>query len=253
MSKINKKGKLSFKDDNEDNVEEKILKNLFSRKIPDDEILENLGIFLTSKNLSRILALDYLYKKQINLNGNIFDFGTRWGQNATLFSSFRSIYEPFNRHKRIFAFDTFAGFNKLHSKDGKSKLMKKGNLSTEKNYEIFLKQNIDTLDKLNPLSHIERNFILKGDAPSQLEKVLKDNPEIVVSLAYFDFDLYQPTLKCLELLKNRFTKGSIIAFDEANDHDSPGETRAIMEFFNLNKIKLERFPFASRISFCTFE
>jgi hypothetical protein len=64
MSKINKKSKISFKNNYEEIIEEKILKNLFSKKIPDDEILENLGIFLTSKNLLRIFALDYIYKKQ---------------------------------------------------------------------------------------------------------------------------------------------------------------------------------------------
>ena len=108
MSKINNLGKLSFKTDDEEIAEQRILKNLFSKKIPDHEILENLGLFLTAKNLSRLLCLNDIYKKQVEINGNIFDFGTRWGQNASIFSMLRSIYEPFNRHKRVFAFDTFS-------------------------------------------------------------------------------------------------------------------------------------------------
>ena len=87
MTKSNIKGKLSFKSVSEQSAEMKILKNLQSRKIPDNELLENLGMFLSSKNLSRILCLDFLYKQQIKINGNIFDFGTRWGQNASLFST----------------------------------------------------------------------------------------------------------------------------------------------------------------------
>ena len=114
MTKSSIKGKLSFKSDSEQSAEEKILRNLLSKKIPNNELLENLGMFLSSKNLSRILCLNYLYRKQIKINGNIFDFGTRWGQNATLFSTLRGIYEPFNRHKRVFAFDTFSGFNKIN-------------------------------------------------------------------------------------------------------------------------------------------
>lgn len=247
------KGKLSFKNISEETAELEILKNLYSKKIPDEELLENLGMFFTSKNLSRILCLDYLYRLQIKINGNIFDFGTRWGQNATIFSTLRGIYEPFNRHKRVFAFDTFSGFNKINKKDGKSKLMKVGNLKTTRDYSKFLENHLDLIDSLNPISHIKKNMVNKGDAPKILKELLKKNQELIVSLAYFDFDLYEPTLKCIELLKPRFVKGTVLAFDELNDKDSPGETLALMKSLGLNNIRLERFKYASRISYCIFE
>ena len=253
MNKLNDLGKLSFKTDLEDSAENKILRNLLSKNIPNHEILENLGLFLTSKNLSRLICLNDIYKKQIEINGNIFDFGTRWGQNASIFAMLRSIYEPFNRHKRVFAFDTFSGFKKIHKNDGESKLMKKGNLATSIGYEKFLQNQLDSLDELNPLSHIKKNFVFKGEASIMLKDLLKRNPEIIVSLAYFDFDLYEPTKKCLELLKSRFVKGTIICFDEANDPDSPGETKAIMDTIGLNKIKLTRHPHCSRISYFIFD
>ena len=253
MNKINNLGKISFKTDNEESAEKKILKNLFSKEIPDQEILENLGLFLTAKNLSRILCLNDIYKKQVEINGNIFDFGTRWGQNASIFSMLRSIYEPFNRHKRVFAFDTFSGLPKIHKRDGTSKFMKKGNLSTNDGYDKFLQVHLDSLDKLNPLNHIKKNFVIKGNAIQSLKTLLKKNSEIIVSLAYFDFDLYEPTKKCLDLLKPRFVKGTVIGFDEANDPDSPGETRAIMESLGLNKINLKRHKYSSRVSYFIFD
>jgi len=40
-------------------------------------------------------------------------------------------------------------------------------------------------------------WINKGDASVEM-KYLYDNPETIIALAYFDFDLYQPTKKCLE-------------------------------------------------------
>lgn len=252
MTKSSIKGKLSFKSNSEKSTEDKILKNLLSKKIPNDELLENLGMFLSSKNLSRILCLNYLYRKQIKINGNIFDFGTRWGQNATLFSTLRGIYEPFNRHKRVFAFDTFSGFNKINKKDGKSNLMKIGNLKTTQDYPKFLQSHLDQMDSLNPISHIKKNMVYKGDSPKMLKELLKKNQETIVSLAYFDFDVYEPTLKCLELLKPRFVKGTVLAFDELNDQDSPGETLALMKSIGLNNIRLERFKYASRISYCIF-
>ena len=63
-------------------------------------------------------------------------------------------------------------------------------------------------------------MVNKGDTPKILRELLKKNQELIVSLAYFDFDLYEPTLKCLELLKPRMVKGTVLAFDELNDKDS---------------------------------
>ena len=44
------------------------------------------------------------------------DFGTRWGNNMALFSIFRGMYEPFNRHRKIIGFDTFSGFPSINEK-----------------------------------------------------------------------------------------------------------------------------------------
>lgn len=235
----------------EENLARAELLNLLKfTRIPDNEVLENLGLFFNSKNLSRIIALNDLYKMQIEIHGSIFDFGTRWGQNANIFSCLRGIYEPFNRHKMIYAFDTFTGFPRINKNfDGKSKLMKKGNLYTVQNYSKTLEKNLSIIEKDNPISHIKKFEVLKGDAYSNLKKLIKKNQHTIVSFAYFDFDLFEPTYKCLNLLKNRFVKGSVIAFDELNDKDSPGETIALMKSFGLKNVKLKRHKFASRISY----
>jgi len=45
-------------------------------------------------------------------------------------------------------------------------------------------------------------------------------------------------------------KGSILAFDEINEKEWPGETLALLnEFGSLNKVEIQRFPFDSNISF----
>ena len=63
--------------------------------ISDDQLLSNLGLFLESKNLSRILFMDFLFRQIIDVQGVIMEFGTRWGQNMALFEALRGIYEPF--------------------------------------------------------------------------------------------------------------------------------------------------------------
>jgi hypothetical protein len=221
--------------------------------IPEDQLLSNIGLFLDSKNLARILFMDFLYKQAVDIQGVVMEFGTRWGQNGALFSALRSIYEPFNRHRKIVLFDTFEGFPSIAPEDGKSDLMKVGQLTTASNYDGFLDKVMSAQESVNPLSHIKKYQICKGDATQELAVYLKNNPESIVSLAYFDFDIYKPTKDCLNLIADRLTKGSVIGFDELNDPDSPGETLALMEVFGLRNINLRRFRYASRVSYFIVE
>ena len=39
-----------------------------------------------------------------------------------------------------------------------------------------------------------------------LRKYLDDHPETIVALAYFDFDLYEPTRKCPDQIKLTLTE-----------------------------------------------
>ena len=57
--------------------------------IPDNEILENLFMYIQKKDLSHLLFINEIYKKIINIHGNIVEFGTRWGRNLALFVTFR--------------------------------------------------------------------------------------------------------------------------------------------------------------------
>ena len=221
--------------------------------IPEEQLFNNLGLFLNSKDLARILFMDFIYRQIVDVQGVVMDFGTRWGQNMALFTALRGMYEPFNRHKKIIGFDTFNGFPSVSKKDGSSDLMKKGNVATVKNYEIYLQKIVNSLEGGNPLAHIKKYEIRKGDASKEIKKYLSENPETIVALAYFDFDIYEPTKECLKAIKPHLVKGSVLAFDELNDHDSPGETLALKEVFGLNTVRLKRFSITSRVSYFVYE
>lgn len=221
--------------------------------IPDNQILSNLGLFLGSKNLSRILFLNHIYKKIIDTQGVVIDFGTRWGQNMAVFSALRGMYEPFNRHRKIIGFDTFSGFPAVDPKDGSSDLMKAGNVTVSDGYCSYLGNIMECHENENPLSHINKHQIVVGDASKSILSYLDMNPHTIIALVYFDFDIYQPTKDCLLAIKDRLFKGSVIGFDELNDSDSPGETAALMETIGLNKIRLKRYRYASRVSYFVYE
>lgn len=246
-------GSLDFSNDLEFNTRKQLLKLLKSSPIPDDELLSNLGIFLNSKNLSRILVMNHLYEQIIDTMGVIIEFGTRWGQNMAIWTALRGIYEPYNRHRKIVGFDTFNGFPSIHANDGTSSLMQKGNLSLPENYDQYLEKILTAQEKDNPLSHIKKFEIVKGDAAETLPKFFSENPQTIISLAYFDFDTYEPTKRCLKQIKSRLFKGSIVAFDELNDKDSPGETIAVMDAIGLNSMRLKKYRYASRVSYFIVE
>ena len=117
----------------------------------------------------------------------------------------------------------------------------------------LIKAFIEELKKLkendNPINHIKKFEIVKGDAIETVSKYLNDNNQTIISLVYFDFDVYEPTKRCLKQIKDRLIKGSIVAFDELNDKDSPGETIALMDAIGLNNIRLKKYRYANRISY----
>jgi hypothetical protein len=226
-----------------------MLKLLKQTPIPEDQLLSNLGLFLESKHLARILFMDFLFRQIREVPGAILEFGTRWGQNLALLSALRGIYDPFNRHRKLVGFDTFTGFPSVKPEDGDSDMIRPGNLAVTQDYQSYLEDVLRTHEQLNPLSHLQKYDLRAGDATVEITKFLKEEPHTIVALAYFDFDLYEPTKECLQAIRPRLVRGSVVGFDELNDPDSPGETLALMEVFGLNRIQLKRFPYASRVSY----
>lgn len=226
---------------------------LKSTPLPDDELLPNLGLYLSSKGLSRLLFFYEIYQKILHSHGIIAEFGVRWGQTLSTMSALRGILEPFNRHRKIVGFDTFAGFKGFSEKDGRLCQSKDGSFSVAPNYEDYLGQILALQEALNPMSHLKRYELLKGDAVETVPRYLKDHPETIVSLAIFDFDIYKPTKVALEAVKPHLCKGSILVFDELCDDIFPGETVALNEVFGLNNVRIQRLPMTARISFMEVE
>ena len=210
--------------------------------IPDNELAENTNLYLSPRTLKRQLFFDYLYRQTIEIHGDVFLFGLRWGRELSLIESLRTIYEPFNASRNIIGFDSFTGFPEITEKDNSSKTSKleAGYLSTTSNYFDHLSDVLNVRRKLDPLPNIERTFIVKGEAPKSLKDYLKEHPETIISFAYFDFDLYEPTLECIKMIIPFITKGAIIGFDELNSKVCPGETIAVRELLGLNNFKIKR-------------
>jgi len=216
---------------------------LFSQcPIPPPERLDNLGLFIKRQALARILWLNDLYQKILPVCGIVVEFGVRWGQSLALFESFRGTYEPYNYNRKIVGFDTFSGFPQPAPQDGNDASVVPHAYNVSEGYEQYLEKVLSYHESESPLSHIKKFEIIRGDAPVRLAEYLDAHPETIIALAYFDFDLYEPTKKCLELIRDRLTRGSVIGFDELNFATFPGETIALRETLGLGRYALRRSP-----------
>ena len=231
-----------------------MLKNLLNgNPIFDNEKINNIGLFLKRQELSKVLFFNEIYSKLVNTHGVIMEFGVRWGQNLVTLNNLRGIYEPYNYSRKIIGFDTFKGFSNISKNDGKFEYAQKGAFNVSNDYESYLEQVLNCHELESPLNHIKKNYIIKGDAIKTLKKYLSDHKETIISFAYFDFDLYEPTLECLKLISPYLTKGSIIGFDELCDPGFPGETQALREVLGTNNFKITRNKFSALQSYIIYE
>lgn len=229
------------------------LKAFQDNPIPENEQLSNVGIFTKRQDLTKQLFFNEVYKHILQVHGVIMEFGVRWGQNLVTLNNLRGIHEPYNHSRKIIGFDTFEGFPSVDSKDGSHAIIANGAFSVTKDYEKYLEQVLNYHEQECPLNHIKKNSLVKGDATVTLAKYLKDHPETIIAFAYFDFDIYEPTKKCLELIKPHLVKGSVIGFDELIDPQFPGETVALREVMGLNNVRVQRNSFSGIQSYFIFE
>ena len=94
---------------------------------------------------------------------------------------------------------------------------------------------------------------MKGDVVETIDKYLEDNPQTVIALAYFDLALYEPTKKCLAAIRPYLVRGSVLALDELNSKEFPGETIAVRELLGLDRYRMVRSQFLPDRSYVLIE
>jgi len=230
---------------------EEFLKTIISdNKTPLSNIVDNFSKYVSRQQLSRFLVRHELFKKVLNVKGSIVECGLFAGDGLMSWAQLSAIYEPFNYHREIIGFDTFEGFPHISEEDmgsGKNENAVVGGLYNDSYKELT--GCIDLYDQNRVLSHISKIKLIKGDFIETGRKYIEDNKHLLISLLYMDFDTYKPTKEALELFLPRMSKGAILAFDQINNPDWPGETLALLEELNLRKSKIEQFCFDPNMSY----
>ena len=229
---------------------EKIFSDYYKKSFsPDVNKFNNFSKYTRRQTLARFLALYEIYKQQIDIKGSIIECGVNEGMGIMSLAHFSAILEPYNYHRKIIGFDTFEGFPSVSKKDKKNKMAKKNFFKQKYNTYKDIKESIRVFNKNRFLNNKNKIELVKGDAKITIPAYVKKNKHLVISSLWLDFDIYEPTKIALDHFLPLMPKGSIVVFDELNNHYWPGETQAFLGKKNIRYSKLKSFNFEPNLSY----
>ncbi|MEV6831371.1 class I SAM-dependent methyltransferase [Amycolatopsis sp. NPDC051102] len=226
----------------EKEVRERLTKLLTETPMPPVYLIDNLPVYLRRHQLADLLTMDALYRELVDLPGVIMEFGVLHGRHLATLAALRGIHEPYNSFRRIIGFDTFTGFPDLSEVDEVSPSAAVGRFAVPEDEVDHLREVLAAHEAGDPVSHVQRTFVVQGDVRETVPQYLAENPETVIGMAFFDLDLYEPTRDVFEAIRPHLTKGSILAFDELGHPRWPGVTKALRETLGLENLKLRQLP-----------
>jgi hypothetical protein len=218
------------------------------------DVVRNFPMYCPRQDLTRFLSKAELFKRVLDVQGSVVECGCLHGGGLFTWAQLSSIFEPYNHQRRIVGFDSFEGFPDTSPMDdlgagADNPLNERGALAVDSYAEI--KACAKLYDANRAIGHVPKIELVKGDACRTIPEYVRANPHLVVSLLYLDFDLHEPTAIALRTLSSRMPKGAIVAFDELNAPEWPGETIAALPY--LKKLRVRRLPWGSTLCWAKVE
>ena len=187
-----------------------------------------------------------LFKMVQDVPGAIVECGVYKGNSLMLYMHLSMILEPYAINRSIIGFDTFQGFASIDKENDPTDINETMFSDTD---DSILQEMIDTNDLVRPVNRIPRCEIIKGDILETVPAFVKTRPDLVVAMLILDTDLYSSTKVALETFLPYMPKGAIVVLDEVAYRNFPGETAALRDVLDLNKIELKRLPFDSTVGY----
>lgn len=190
------------------------------------------GFYLTAQitRMSNILSHYELYKKIVELPGDIVELGVYKGGSLFQFASFRELLEN-ERSRKLIGFDMFGEFPETYN-DGDHAFREKWILETKNSF--LTKEEIRTSLSNRKIGNTE---LVQGDITVTVPAYIREHPYMKIALLHIDVDIYEPTVTGLQYLYDCVVPGGIIVLD---DYGVAGETKAVDEFLKDKNIKLRR-------------
>lgn len=200
------------------------------------EIIDHFGLYAGVETLGAKFFTYELLKKTLDVPGDIVEFGCWNGSTLMFLAKALYLHRP-HTVKKVIGFDNFSGLPEPKPVDGPYAGEVTGKYEGE---EKVLRRAIDLFD----LS--EKVKLVVGDATETIPDYRRKHPEAMISFAFLDFDLYEPTKTALELLDEVLTPGGVVVLDQAGTDQWPGETIAWLEHMRTSNSRYE--PFSNPIT-----
>lgn len=206
--------------------------------------INHFSIYARRVHLKKFISHWELFRKTIELPGDIVELGVFRGLSMMSFANFLEITNIGDRTKKVWGFDNWKGFIKLDEKDGKEcdQVNKVAGGFNSSGYFEELQDAITLFDNDRFVPWKKRIELIEGNIEQTVPKFIEDNPGLRISLIHFDCDMYEPTKIALECLYDKVVRGGVIVFDEYGVIEWAGESAAVDEFFAGKDIKLQKFP-----------
>jgi Macrocin-O-methyltransferase (TylF) len=212
--------------------------------------LDNFPKYVRRVPLKRFLAMYEIFKRILPVKGSIVECGVFRGFGTMSWAKLSAILEPENLNRRIYGFDTFAGFPSMSALDASvnpASPNQVGDLHANSHDELV--ELIKSHDQDRYLGHIPKVELIKGDICQTIAPFIAGHPHLLVSMLFLDCDLYEPTLAALRAFVPRMPAGALIVFDELDNPKWPGETMAMLECAAGRPLRLQRLEWDPYISF----
>jgi hypothetical protein len=210
--------------------------------------LENFPKYVRRQQLKRFLAYYEIFKRALLVKGSVVECGVFRGFGVMTWAKLSAMLEPENLTRRIYGFDTFAGFPSVAPEDqNRVAEVTEGGLFADSHDE--LQELIEQYDQDRFLGHIDKVHLVKGDVCQTVPKFVEENRHLMVSLLFLDMDLYEPTKVALEHFLPRMPKGAVLAFDELDNPMWPGETQAVLDSVGIGSLAIQRLEWDPYIGF----
>ena len=191
------------------------------------------GFYLTceTNRIGKFLNHLEIYKKILDLPGDILEFGVYKGTSLVRLLSFRNLLESENSRK-VFGFDIFGKFPDTLELESDREFVQR--FENAGGYGIS-KSELEFHLKNKGIGNYE---LIEGDIMKTVPRYLANNPSKKIALLHIDVDVYEPTKMILENLWDKVVKGGIVMLDDYGTVE--GETKAVDEFFADKNIAIHK-------------
>lgn len=196
----------------------------------------NFYLSCNTQRISKCIAHYELFKKIINVPGEIVECGVFKGASFTRWAHFRNMLLN-NSARKIIGFDIFGEFPDTNFEGDKAQLEKF--INSAGNQSISVEQLTQVLENNNLNSNVE---LIKGDILLTVPEYIKAHPELKIALLNLDTDIYEPAVTILENLFPHIATGGVLLIDDYGVF--PGETKAVDDYFKDHDFKICRLPYA---------